>query len=89
MTNGKLAQQIEALFLEAGNAHHRAFIHVNGEDDAWALWYANYVSERLGAMVNKHLEPEALAMQLEKLESERKSLAIGNWARHYAESFAR
>jgi hypothetical protein len=60
---------------------------VNGEDDAWALWYANYVYERLGVLLREQFEPAQLAEQLEKLEAERKSLAIGNWARYYAESF--
>jgi hypothetical protein len=87
--NTELVQQLESLFIEAGSAHHRAFIQVNGEDDAWALWYANHLYERLGMVLKRQFEPAQLAEQLEKLEAERKSLAIRSWARNYAESFAR
>ena len=87
--NNELTRQFETLFGEAGSAHHRAFIQVNGEDDAWALWYANYLCERLGILLNRTFEPTELADTLERLETGRKAYGIGNWARYYAESFVR
>jgi hypothetical protein len=85
--NEHLTQQLETLFIEAGSAHHRAFIHANGEDDAWALWYADYLYERLGFLLKRQFEPTQLADTLEQLETERKAYGIGNWAWYYAESF--
>ena len=84
--NESLAQQLEMLFSEAGSAHHQAFIHVNGEDADWAIWYANYVREPIGRLLKRTFDPQQLAVRLEQIEANRKTLAIGNWQRHYAEA---
>ena len=35
--------QISALLHEAGEAHHRVFRIVDGADDDWASWYADWL----------------------------------------------
>jgi hypothetical protein len=37
--------QISALLHEAGETHHRVFRIVDGVDDDWALWYAQWLIE--------------------------------------------
>jgi hypothetical protein len=37
------AQQIAALLHEAGETHHQVFRIVDGADDDWASWYANWL----------------------------------------------
>jgi hypothetical protein len=36
-------QQISALLHEAGETHHRVFRIVDGADDDWASWYAQWL----------------------------------------------
>ncbi len=41
------AAALTALLVEAGKAHHQAFMETDGEDPEWPLWYAGYLRERL------------------------------------------
>ena len=36
--------QISALLHEAGETHHRVFRIVDGDDDDWASWYADWLT---------------------------------------------
>jgi hypothetical protein len=47
-----LPNQIADLLLEAGHAHHQAFIETDGHDPEWPLWYAQYFQEKLGRLLN-------------------------------------
>jgi hypothetical protein len=38
-------EQISALLHEAGETHHRVFRIVDGADDDWASWYAQWLIE--------------------------------------------
>ena len=40
-----LIEQISALLHEAGETHHRVFRFVDGADDDWASWYAQWLIE--------------------------------------------
>jgi hypothetical protein len=40
-----LIEQISALLHEAGETHHRVFRIVDGADDDWASWYAQWLIE--------------------------------------------
>ena len=48
MMETDLTGQLEGLFHEVGEAHHRAYIETDGADPEWPLWYADYLQERLG-----------------------------------------
>ena len=37
------SEQISALLHEAGETHHRVFRIVDGADDDWASWYAQWL----------------------------------------------
>ena len=55
MMETDLTGQLEGLFHEVGEAHHRAYIETDGADPEWPLWYADYLRERLEEL----LEPPA------------------------------
>lgn len=40
-------QALADLLVETGHAHHQAFIETNGADLNWALWYADYLADKL------------------------------------------
>jgi hypothetical protein len=40
-----LIEQISGLLHEAGETHHRVFRIVDGADDDWASWYAQWLIE--------------------------------------------
>jgi hypothetical protein len=44
-----------ALLTETGEAHHRAFADMDGEDPEWPMWYADYMIEKLGAVLHAPL----------------------------------
>lgn len=87
--NSNLIQELEVLFIEAGNAHHRAFYATNGEDADWARWYADYLLERINALLNGKWTVVELAEILVKVEEQRKSPGVGDWPKFYAEYFVR
>lgn len=79
-------ERVTALLREAGTAHHQAFAQVGGEDAAWARWYADYLVQRLAALLRRDLTAPGLARALEAFEAERQRSAPGtDWAAFYAE----
>src|SRR3712207_3255228 len=52
MMETDLAGQLEGLFHEVGAAHHQAYIETDGADPEWPLWYADYLRERLGELLD-------------------------------------
>jgi hypothetical protein len=88
MAGTDLAQQLEELFREAGEAHHRAYIETDGADPEWPLWYADYLRERLGALLGASFTRSQLVYLLILVASEQPLNAPGaNWARYYARFF--
>ena len=57
-------EQIATLFLQAGQAHHQAFSHVDGDDPDWPLWYAAYLQEKLPPLLGQSLTRSELTYQL-------------------------
>jgi glutaredoxin len=39
--------ELAALLKQTGEAHHEAFAATDGEDPDWAIWYADYLHDRL------------------------------------------
>ncbi len=88
MTEADLAQQLEELFREAGQAHHQAYIETDGADPEWPLWYADYLRERLGALLDANFTQSELVYLLLLVANEQPLRAPGaNWARYYAKFF--
>lgn len=77
------ARQLEDLFHEVGEAHHKAYIETDGADPEWPLWYADYLRERLGALLHASFTKGEIIHQLVLVASEEPYSAAGaNWARY-------
>ena len=88
MTEADLARQLEELFREVGEAHHRAYIETDGADPEWPLWYADYLRERLGPLLDATFTKSELVYLLILVANEQPLIAPGaNWARYYAKKF--
>jgi hypothetical protein len=88
MTDIDIAEQLEDLFRKAGSAHHQAFIKANGEDPDWPLWYADYLLEKLGKLLDAKFTRSELVYLLVMAEKERALMAPGaDWSRYYANFF--
>jgi hypothetical protein len=88
VTEMDLAQHLEELFRETGEAHHQAYIETDGADPEWPLWYADYLRERLGALLDANFTRSELVYLLVLVAHEQPLSAPGaNWARYYARTF--
>ena len=47
MGSDQLKDELSALLTQTGKAHHEAFAATDGEDPDWAIWYADYLYDRL------------------------------------------
>lgn len=85
MVDSSKLQEVKALFHEAGEAHHRAYVEVDGADPDWPLWYAEYLHERLIAMLEAKFTKSELVYLLISLDREVQRVAPGtNWQHYYA-----
>jgi NAD(P)H-hydrate epimerase len=83
-------EALVGLMLEAGQAHHQAFLATDGADDEWPLWYANYLKGRLPALLGRSITVSELVYALVHL-SRRHPVEAPDalWARYYATYFAK
>jgi NAD(P)H-hydrate epimerase len=88
MIETDLARQLEGLFHEVGEAHHQAYIETDGADPEWPLWYADYLRERLGRLLDASFTKSELVHMLVSGEQPLKAPGA-NWARYYAGFFIR
>lgn len=73
------------LFRQTGHAHHQAYLATNGDDPDWAIWYADYLYDKLPAHLGVKLHKSQLIYVLMDLDFEQRAKAPqANWARYYA-----
>ncbi|NDJ59995.1 MAG: hypothetical protein GYB67_02655 [Chloroflexi bacterium] len=78
--------QIAALFRETAAAHHQAYIETDGDDPEWPLWYAEYMRNKLAALLDAKFTKSELVYLLVRLDKEQQLEAPGaNWPRYYAD----
>jgi hypothetical protein len=83
-----LAGRLEDLIRETGEAHHQAYIETDGADPEWPLWYAGYLQERLGRLLEASFTKSELVYLLIWVANEQPLNAPGaDWARYYADFF--
>ncbi|MFZ0545913.1 MAG: hypothetical protein WAM60_10775 [Candidatus Promineifilaceae bacterium] len=86
MPNEQLPQQIADLLLETGQAHHQAYLETDGADPEWPLWYAEYLQEKLGRLLDHEFTRSELTYQIVHLDKAYTSRArIKTWAEFYAQ----
>lgn len=85
MVDSEKHQALTELFVAAAEAHHRAFSDVDGADPDWPLWYADYMHERLAAILEAKMTKSELVYLLVGLDREVQRVAPGaNWQNYYA-----
>ena len=85
MDDSTRQQQLIALLREAGEAHHEAYRATDGADPDWPLWYAEFLRERLGALLEARFTTSELVYLLVSLDREVQRRAPGgNWQAYYA-----
>jgi hypothetical protein len=80
-------EQVSRLLHEAGETHHRVFRIVDGADDDWASWYANWLINlsELPAVLGIKPVPSELVYLLVKLDKEYTADQPGEpWEDYYA-----
>ena len=81
-----LHRQLEELVRETGRAHLQAFIET--DDPEWPLWYADYLRDRLGPLLDADFTKSELVHLLVLVANEQPLRAPdANWARYYAKRF--
>jgi NAD(P)H-hydrate epimerase len=85
MIDSTKRQQVIDLLREAGDAHHRAYAETDGADVEWPIWYAEYLQQRLGALLNAQFSRSELVYVLISLDREAQRMAPGgDWRDYYA-----
>lgn len=85
MVDSTRQQQLEALFKEAGEAHHQAYAATDGADADWPIWYAEYLRDRLAALLNARFSKSELVYLFISLDREIQRDAPGaDWRAYYA-----
>ena len=88
MLDASLQEQLEQLFRETGPAHHQAFIETDGEDPEWPLWYAGYLQQPIGDLLNNKFTKSELVYLLLTSENERQQKAPqSEWPEYYTKFF--
>jgi CO/xanthine dehydrogenase FAD-binding subunit len=76
------------IFRAAGKAHHRAFAATNGDDPAWAEWYAQDLAPTLSDFLGTTFVPGELAAALRALDADMRARApLAEWPLYYADWF--
>ena len=79
------SKKIVGLLEETGQAHHQAFLDVDGFDPEWPLWYADYLMDKLPPLLEADLTKSELVYLLVYLHNSHQLEAPGSrWARYYA-----
>jgi hypothetical protein len=83
-----LLNKLTELFEQTGKAHHDAFAAVDGADDDWPTWYADYLMNKIPALKGKSFTQNELADLLTQLSKQHAQSASGTpWPSYYAKFF--
>ena len=72
-------KKLSQLLLETGKAHHQAYIETDGYDLEWPLWYAEYLKDKLPAVLGRELTISELVYCLVHLDKEQPAIAPEAW----------
>lgn len=82
--------QLEMLFQKVWQKHHEAFRETDGADPEWPLWYADWLVDKLSALLGTNLTKSEIVYLLVHLDKEYGREAPDMpWWRYYARFFAR
>ena len=70
---------------DAGGAHHQAFLATNGDDEDWAIWYADFLVDKLPPLLGKRLSRSEIVYALKRLDYEYQAEKPNeHWSDYYA-----
>ena len=88
MDRNELVDDIADLLDRTGRAHHEAFIQVDGADDDWAMWYAQYLQQPLNQRLGRQLSRTEIVRTLAELADDMQArFPDEDWKRMYAQGF--
>lgn len=88
MNETDLSVKLEALFSEAGKAHHETFDGQSRADPEWPIWYADYLLKPLQEILSARLTKSRIVYCLIAAEDERQARAPeSDRAEYYAQRF--
>ena len=78
-------ERIATLLEETKQAHHQAYLAVDGDDPDWPLWYADYLQDKLSSLLDAVLTKSELTYLLVHLSGLQQLEAPGSrWSHYYA-----
>lgn len=88
MDNESLRARLIELFRRAGPAHHHAYIHTDGDDPEWPLWYAEHLQKDIQALIQKEMTRSEMVYWMVRLYKEHQAHAPQSpWPEYYADYF--
>jgi hypothetical protein len=83
-----LMEQLTALFEQAGKAHHEAFAAVDGADDEWPIWYAEYLIDKLPPLLGESItKSEMIYLMVHLSKQQAIEAPQEKWPPYYARYF--
>jgi len=87
MTDSTLRDKLTDLLKQAAAAHHEAYASTDGADPDWPIWYADYLHEPLGGLLNARFTRSELVYLIVGLDKELQQAAPGaDWTTFWARS---
>ena len=87
-TEASALDALAALFEETGHAHHEAFAATDGADPDWALWYADYLHDRISALLEGEYTKTELVVAFVNADAEHNARFPNvPWPRFFARYF--
>jgi len=84
-----LESELETLFRETGEAHHKAFEKAEEDDAEWPLWYSEHLHAKLIDLLEVQFTRSELVYLLVMAEAERAAHAPGApWPFYFATFFS-
>ena len=81
-------EALAALFREAGQAHHQAYLETDGADPDWPSWYAEHLRQPLADLLDAGFTRSELVYLLVALDRDLKTHAPGaEWVNYYTRWF--
>lgn len=78
-------ENLAKLFMETGEAHHQAYIETDGADPDWAIWYADYLHDKLSEHLGVTLTKSDIIYQVMRISYlQAQDAPQSNWTRYYA-----
>ena len=88
MSDSRFVHELAELFDRAGHAHHQAFLATNGDDPEWAVWYAEWLLDPLGRLLDRAYTVEELTALLKTVDQHHRERApSADWPMYYAGFF--